>query len=242
LLEYPKTSLTTTYFERKNVTVENKEDKKLILETIYSLSGFLLGDGSLSVNTNGKNARYTHSTKYEEYAYYIIAQLKDLTFTQEIKPYIFKQVNGTLSYIYKFASHVHRELTPIWQEWYKDRIKIVPETLEITQNILLNWFMDDGGLNWQAGPGYTLSNIRLHSDGFSDKDRDILKEKLQVLGIYSSVNKRGNILIAKKYSELFFSYIGECPVKCYSYKWCYKNKKEYITLKQSLMDNQQPSL
>jgi hypothetical protein len=87
----------------------------------------------------------------------------------------------------------------------------------------LNWYLDDGCLTRFSKGGWY--RVRFGISGFSEEDIIFLQKILtKTLNIYVTIerykNKPHMISINRKNDvKKFFRYIGDCPVKCFEYKW-----------------------
>jgi hypothetical protein len=176
------------------------------------IDGLLLGDGSLAKTC--KNARYRHSCKHKEYIEFIIKEL------QNVEVYIktvYDKDNGyNTGRVFQCYSLVNSELTFHYERWYHNKKKSLPSDLMLTPLILLHWYIGDGGFD--SDKGY-LRQISIAAHSFSFEEREILCNKLRNFDLKVSNTKNGKINITKKSIPLFLSIIGECPVKCYQYKF-----------------------
>ena len=176
------------------------------------IDGLLLGDGSL--DKRAKNARYRHTCKHKEYIEFIIKELSNFDI---IINTIYDKDNGyNTGRIFQCYSKVHNELTVHYNRWYNNRKKIVPIDLELTPLILLHWYIGDGGFD--SNKGY-LRQISICAHSFTFNEREILCDKLRNYDLKVLNTKNGRINISKKSIPKFLSIIGECPVKCYQYKF-----------------------
>lgn len=176
------------------------------------MDGLLLGDGCLQ--KPAKTAKYTHSSKHEDYLLWVKNFLENegVSFT----PKIYRKDEGRGIY-YQLHSRVHEMLTKEYHRWYnKDGKKIVPSDLRITPVSAKHWYIGDGGLD--SDKGY-LRQISFASHSFSYEERDFLVAQLKELGFKASNRKRGQICIAKSSVTDFIDWIGECPTESYKYKW-----------------------
>ena len=83
----------------------------------------------------------------------------------------------------KFYTATHPIFTELRGLWYIDGVKIVPRTLAITPLVLAVWFADDGGVI------HSKRDARIHTDGFTKSEVELLIEKLRPLGFNASVWK-----------------------------------------------------
>jgi len=184
---------------------------KLSQEAIEWINGELLGDGSLNCRSL-YSARFDYSSKYEEYIQYVSDILKSFGIKQSGKIRKFKNN-------YKYISYSYEELLPIYKQWYPNNKKIVPKDIELTSLTCRQWYIGDGYLKHpQKGTQY----IRLSTDGFPQKDVSWLVKELSKIGFKATRQPSSNRIVISVFStKKFLNYIGNCPVKCYQYKWAY---------------------
>lgn len=176
------------------------------------IDGLLLGDGSL--DKRNKNARYRHSCKHREYIEFIINELSRFNIVTNT---IYDKDNGYgTGRVYQCYSLVSTELTTHHSRWYNNRRKVLPDDVELTKLSLLHWYIGDRCLDTDKG---YLRQINIAAHSFSFEEREILCKKLTGLGFKVSNTKYGSINICKRSVPTFLSYIGECPVECYKYKF-----------------------
>lgn len=186
-------------------------------KAIEWLSGELLGDGNLSSRYNC-SARVGYTSKYIEYIQYVSDTLKSFGIEQsgKINTQYHKKFN---CYSYKYRSLSYVELLSIFKRWYPDSKKIIPKDLELTPLTLRQGYIGDGHL-FCTGNG--RPNIALYTCGFTIPDVECMVKQLIDLGFKTTRRPSDNSICISAYSTKdFLDYIGECPVKCYQYKWQY---------------------
>src|SRR5713101_5202095 len=82
---------------------------------------------------------------------------------------------------YDFATVASPTFTPFHKKWYKERIKIVPEDLELNGQIIAHWLADDGSVGYNKLPFRFEATFNTH--GFT---------KTEVEFLASLLNKRYN--------------------------------------------------
>jgi hypothetical protein len=186
-------------------------------EAIEWINGELLGDGCLS-SRNFYTARFQYTSKYSEYIQYISNILKSFGIEKvgEIRKRYDQKTN---SYGYVYVSHTYEELLPIYNRWYPKGKKIIPKDLKLTPLICRQWHIGDGSLiHRKEGRPYTT----LSTCGFTVSDVKFLTRKLINLGFKATRRYCNNVIYISTHStKEFINYIGECPVKCYQYKFQY---------------------
>lgn len=186
-----------------------------ISEKLYEMiDGWLLGDGNISFT--GIQAYFSFVSKHEEYLNYVAKHFDDAGM-------LCRRYHGIDK---KYKTHHYRLMTPstiqigeLYHLWYSKGKKIVPIDLELTNNTIKNWIMDDGTLDKKAG------HIRLCTCAFSVEECETLSNKLnEFIGDKDSswvIEKEKNprIYIPRIKAQILFSKIGKCDVECFNYKW-----------------------
>ena len=177
------------------------------------INGELLGDGCLH-SYSKYSAIFVYGSKHLEYIEYIRDTLKSYGIEQMGK--IYKQIDkkqGNVSYHY--SSRSYPELLTIYKHWYPKGKKVVPKDIVLTPLVCRQWYIGDGSL---AHPKYS-KNIILSTYGFYIKDVKWLTKQLNKVRIKANRQKKNAIHISANSVKNFLEYIGECPTKCYQYKW-----------------------
>lgn len=200
------------------------------------LIGELLGDGHL--DSLGKfSACFMRGSSRKNYLEWVSRQLALFGIGQsgKILKQILKFPGREKDYIcFHYSSKRYVELKPLHSKWYrkarKDEkgntsrqrrwVKVVPRNLELTPLTCLMWYLGDGCVNSRS--------VNLNTLGFSVLEVDFLRDLLGKLGFETTRFKSKIIHILTKSAKDFLNYIGECPVKCYKYKWQlgHKNKRK----------------
>ena len=206
---------------------------KLTQIQIQVLEGALLGDGSLIIGKNGKNASFYYCSKSYQHIEFISSLLKDYDETLgKITKYSYLDKRTNKVYTrYSIRSRVHEELTKIYYKWYKDK-KTLPKDLILTPLSILIWYIGDGGL---INSNYS-QYIKLSTQCFNKEEQEsiliyqlkLFEAKLMKADIGSNNKQQYFIYIPHRKIQDFLNYIGPCPFLDYSYKW---NFKEYINKK-----------
>lgn len=205
----------------------NSSHVYLSKEAIEFLEGLLLGDGHLC--TNNWSGQYMDNSKYGSYVEWLLNKFIDYGVEGRIKrherPDLFPdgKLHHYISFFY--SSKCYAELGVLQKRWYREAredevwgtgrrkkwIKIIPPDLALPPLTCLMWYIGDGS--------FICRSIRLCTDGFTIPEIDFLRDKLGELGFETTRHKSGNIHILTKSTKAFLDYIGECPIKCYKYKW-----------------------
>ena len=188
----------------------------LSCEAIEWINGELLGDGSIQSQSK-YSARFTYGSKYKEYIEYVRDTLMSFGIEQAGK--INKRKDKKLGNIcYYYCSRCYPELLLIRNKWYPEGKKIIPRDIKLTSLVLRQHYIGDGCLNHTK---YGKPSIKLCTYGYSIIDVEYFIKELIKLGIKTTRNIQNVVYISTYSTKEFLEYIGECPVKCYKYKWAY---------------------
>jgi len=190
-----------------------------MVNTVGSLTGFersiiigsLLGDGYMRIIPGRADAflEINHSIKAKAYVDYKYTSLKRLC---ESAP---KKRDGNEGRIaYRFFTKQYKELTELYNQFYKNSKKIIPKNLILDPVILAIWYMDDGSK-------CRNHDIYLNTQQFSINDQKILLSKLRALHINARLNKDKKyhrIRILKTSIKTFMGIISPYVFKSMRYK------------------------
>lgn len=187
---------------------------------IEILEGELLGDGC--VNPSSKSsARFRYNTSSKEYS----SWLKDLMISYNMEFGPDYEFNGCI----ESKSKSYRSFMPLYNKWYVNEIKIVPEDFRLTPINLMHWYIGDGHLKKLTNRKYkypTLATIC-----FDKKSVKVMFREFERIGIpfkeYSAGG--GKCLIIKHIDDIpnFFDYMQPLPnelIPVYGYKWDWQNR------------------
>lgn len=207
----------------------NINPKKIFTQEQYEFfDGLMISDGSLcgtiSTRTNRmKNFNISCAFKYEEFANYIRTEL-------DLKPEVKRKVH--ISDRYKSGEcvqHVMRSLSNILyteerKRWYPDGVKVIPEDYRFTPASMNMAYLGDGTLKKD-----TNRSIQISFNAFEKENiESTVIKSLNNIGIECYINKFNCIYIRTRSTSDFLSYIGECPVDCYKYKWDLEGHDPYL--------------
>jgi len=195
------------------------------------LEGELLGDGCIAWLSSGLSARYSHSSKYEQYLEWLSAEFarEGLNQSGAIRKYTYKTsicggpVREYTSYKYKTIATP--ALGEFMRRFYPVCAKVVPPDINLTPITLRQWYIGDGYLGHRKGGRRPF--ITFCTEGFDNESVTILAQKLHGIGFKCSLRRRRdryNIRLSSKVVKDFLDYIGPCPIECYAYKWDYEGK------------------
>lgn len=159
--------------------------------TQYQLSiiiGSILGDGYIRIIKGRKDAflEINHSIKAREYVDWKYEALKNICKSPPKKRTIDEKRTA-----YRFYTRQHSELSILLKMFYRNKKKIIPNSLVLNPVILAIWFMDDGSKSRKH-------DVYLNTQQFSLTDQKILLNKLRDLGLRARLNKD------KKYYRIRF--------------------------------------
>ena len=173
--------------------------------------GSLLGDGYMRIIPGRADAflEINHSIKAKAYVDYKYTNLKRLC---ESAPKERNTNEGRVAY--RFFTKQNKELTELYNQFYKNTKKIIPKNLIFNQVILAIWYMDDGSRCRDH-------DIYLNTQQFSVSDQKILLNKLRLLGINARLNKDKKyfrIRILKTSIKTFMEIVSPYVFKSMRYK------------------------
>jgi len=174
----------------------------------------LLGDGCIAL-ISSYSARFSYGSKYFEYCEYVSNTLESFGIKQSGK--ISKHTNDWGTY-YQYKTKSYPELKNIYNKFYPNGKKIIPENLKLTSLTCRQWYIGDGSLKH---PKDSKPAIVLSTDCFSIFDVNYLVKYLSILKIKATRQKNNRIRIWACSVKDFLGYIGNCPINCYQYKWKY---------------------
>lgn len=190
---------------------------QLSQEAINWINGELLGDGHLYSHSI-YSAGFSYGSKYYEYIKYVLDKLNFFGIEKvgKIRKEYHEEFN---SFSYSYQSRSYVELLPIRKKWYPNGKKIVPKDIKLLPSTIRQWYIGDGSLiHPKKGRPYIL----LCTKGFIVSDVKFLIKKLIELKFKATRELFQNRIHISTFStEQFLKYIGNCPVKCYQYKFNY---------------------
>ncbi|MCF7833676.1 MAG: hypothetical protein K9L98_00725 [Candidatus Pacebacteria bacterium] len=141
--------------------------------------GSLLGDGYMRIVPSRADAflEINHSIKAKAYVDYKYTNLKRLCQSAPKE----RSTNDN-RIAYRFFTRQDKELTDLYNQFYKNNKKLIPKNLILNPLILAVWYMDDGSKCRD-------SDIYLNTQQFSISDQKILVYKLRLFGITARLNK-----------------------------------------------------
>lgn len=160
--------------------------------TLSVILGSLLGDGSLKINPNYRNARFSfrHSWNQKDYFFWKVNLLKEIS--GENCWWVQKADGKSKSKKLRYQSKALSALTEIYKMTHKGKTKRIKRRwINLMDELSLAiWWMDDGSIVANGRKGVFCT------DGFTEKEQEILKKYLKkIWGVevkIGRVNKKEN--------------------------------------------------
>lgn len=173
--------------------------------------GSLLGDGYMRIMPGRSNAflEINHSKKAKEYVDYKFKKLKRICVSAPKE-----RIMNKNRYAYRFFTKQNKDLTFLYNLFYKNNQKIIPKNLKLDPMSIAIWYMDDGSKSRDR-------DIYLNTQQFSLSDQKILLGCLKKFGINARLNKDKKyyrIRILKESISVFMNIITPYSVPSMSYK------------------------
>lgn len=149
--------------------------------------GSVLGDGYIRIMPGRKDAflEVNHSLKAKDYVDWKYFVLKNICNSEPKE----RETNEG-RHAYRFFTKQDKEITEIYNLFYRDGKKIIPKELEINPIVLAVWLMDDGSKS--------NGGVYLNTQQFSMLDQKRLLHKLREIGLRARLNRD------KKYYRIRF--------------------------------------
>lgn len=199
------------------------------------LIGALLGDGSLYIHKNGKNAQLIYTSKSKQHVEFVMNYFKEYWSGEKLRYTTFFDQRTQKNYErYIIKTYTNQIFTKYYNEWYfNNKKKILPNNIILTPLTCLIWYIGDGGIIKSNRSEY----IKLATQNFSKEQQEqILLPQLKNFEaslVKNDKEKYTNeqqyyIYIPHRKEKDFLNYIGECPFSDYQYKWDYMPYKNSI--------------
>ena len=143
--------------------------------------GTILGDGYLRIVPGRKNAflEINHSFSQKEYVDWMFKKLQTICISPPKKR---KGKGNGNRLAYRFYTKQHPELTTIYNNFYRNGKKIIPDNLKLDALALSVWFMDDGSKSGDP-------NFYLNTQQFNQAEQLKLLKLLEKLNLNATLNK-----------------------------------------------------
>lgn len=194
-------------------------------EQIQVLNGAMLGDGSLYLHKNGKNAQFIYLSKSKQHVEFVSNYFKKYWSGEGLKKESYFDQRTQKEYThYKVRTYTNQSFTDKYYEWYIDGVKHLPHNLILTPLTCLIWYIGDGGLLKNGGG--RSENIKLSTHCFLKEEQEqiLLPQLTQFEASLMAADKNKEqyyIYIPHRKEKEFLEYIGTCPFSDYEYKWNY---------------------
>jgi hypothetical protein len=208
----------------------SRENEQFILN-LSVINGSLLGDSGLRKHNKKSENSFAYlykKNKYKDHIEYFANQiLNNLVQDFHIKKQI-QKLNGKSYDLWYFKTGVYKELNTLYEIWYPERNnfkKVVPDSLEIDEVLLLHWFLDDGtSYHRRKETSFKKQvDVRFCTDCFSLEQQNILCDKINYrFNLKAKTTKYMNshrIRIPQSKTGDFYDIIGPPPVPSLAYKW-----------------------
>ena len=99
--------------------------------------------------------------------------------------------------------NTHPFFTQMYNIWYKDNIKILPSSLQLTPGSVSHFYMGDGCASYRhpkSAPNSVFVSAVFCTDSFTEAEVDTLVSQLRALGITRAIKQK-----AKKHHEIYVS-------------------------------------
>ena len=191
------------------------------------VDGALLGDGHIT-KPRGNSCQFSYITSKRGHAEYVYQKLKRMAVKEcengPVKARVYDKRTKKTYTSYRFRTVSNITFFGVRLRWYPEGIKVIPADVKMTPICALIWYLGDGSLI-EASRSYY---IKLCTNGF---DKDNVEHVLfpQLIQYDPSFIRASEtqwwVYIPRRHINEFLTFIGECPVAEYSYKWEYQDYK-----------------
>ncbi|MFA5048809.1 MAG: hypothetical protein WC516_07320 [Patescibacteria group bacterium] len=216
---------------KNNIMIRDREESKRLSrekhieipeELLERIEGELLGDGGMYSSKYQAACKFT--SKHLEYMEWLSSCFEKFSIPLSnggIKKV--QQCDSRTNKIYTrfaFGTKCSIEFKEIYNVWYINGIKTVPQALKLTPNTVLHWWLGDGSINIRSGS--------LCTDCFTENEVIFLSNLLNnTFGLKTKACPRKNpsgkvifrIYFPQKSLINLLEIIGESPIKSLSYRW-----------------------
>ena len=209
--------------------LRKKNDNLTINQSV--IEGCLLGDGYLKKWNKDNVQSYPYFAKRNKY-YDHIKFVAQMLFKEKWSERV-KECNetslGKKQTVFALRSLSNKILQPYYEKWYpkwNNYKKVIPEDIEITSELLLHWFLDDGNSYQRRKDSKTKQiMITLCTECFTKNNQEMIQIKIEDRLKLSFKFKKVNygtgwrLYLPQSQAQLFYNVIGACPVSSMEYKW-----------------------
>jgi len=220
----------------EGLTIGRKDDGFII--NLPVIEGCLLGDGYLNSYNKESDLSYPCFLKKNK-NYDHIKFVSQLLFGEKWEMRISEGdriLNNKRFNYFSIRSLSNKDLMPVFRRWYpewNDYKKVIPEDLEVSSELMLHLFLDDGcsclRKRKKLGKSPKIKErqiiITLCTECFSEKDQKNLALKIyDCFGLDIKVRSANSgtgwrMYVLQSQADLFYEIIGPCPVPSMEYKW-----------------------
>ena len=182
------------------------------------LVGILLGDACLETQNAGRSYRLKieQGIAHAEYVQHLYSVLRDWVLSPPRPKQ--GQTRGVTTLNLAFQTVSHTELSSYGELFYRDRRKIVPETIGelLTARGLAYWYMDDGSIKSSESKG-----VLFNTHAFGSEDIDRLIEVLRRFGLAARMRRQSDgiqIYISGTSYERFVELVDPYVIEAMRYK------------------------
>lgn len=147
------------------------------------INGTILSDANIRVR-EGKYFYYQYTGKDEKFLLWLRKMLRKHGITNS---YICISNRLSRIFVLGFYMNKHNTLLKLREKWYNvtmgKTIKTVPRDLKLTPTVLLFWYLGDGSLPRRNNDENRIPPVVLATNCFTEKDVDLLIEKLKELNL-----------------------------------------------------------
>jgi len=180
------------------------------------LDGLLLGDGSYIKRSLTAHFSMSQIIQHEDWVFSLKNEFEANGLFLSFNKCAGKTLNS--SPFLKAWSHGCIEFLEERMRWYPEGVKIVPRDLILTPSTLAHWHMGDGNASVPKG----RLEIKLHTNGFTENDVELLSEKFQnQLGLHSIIihwRTQPIIVLQHKNAASFISMVKPFLTPSFAYK------------------------
>ncbi len=183
------------------------------------ITGLILSDAHLRKPGPNRRVHMGFTLKHKDFANSIQENLPSLSWGKS-RTYSYHDKRTDKIYTQNLiTTHISDYLTSIYDLWYENKKKMVPN-IQITSTVLLWWYLGDGSLLKNKNrPKFRRISLATQSFTSVEVDRLIiaLREFLNTTHVYP---ESGSIIISRKGIYSFAQKVGIIsPAKCYQYKF-----------------------
>lgn len=181
------------------------------------LNGLLLGDGNIQVPNNFQGI-YSQASSQKEFIDYVANIFKKNNYYQDNGEYKAHIKNISKEYpVYYLHSKRTLQLRDVFNRWYPDGKKHVPQDIKLTPKTVLFWYLSDGSKDKYCKTSY------FSTCAFSIYEQNILIDAFRKVGINADNFKQNKYYVMRVSKsnnfDNFMHYMGINPVSCYDYKF-----------------------